>query len=60
MLYKVEQCDDLTSVPIGRGPISVNHLFFTDDSLLFCEANMMELTRVLNILELYEQTSVKY
>ncbi|KAF5454968.1 hypothetical protein F2P56_024593 [Juglans regia] len=45
----------LPSSPIGRGPITVNHFFFVDDSLLFCQANTEQLSCVFNILALYEK-----
>ncbi|KAF5451733.1 hypothetical protein F2P56_026813 [Juglans regia] len=57
LLNQVEASGVLTPIPIGRGPISMNHLFFTDDSLLFCQAEAEELSYVLNILDIYEKAS---
>ncbi|XP_040996027.1 uncharacterized protein LOC121242200 [Juglans microcarpa x Juglans regia] len=57
LLNQAEACGGLTLVPIGRGPVSVNHLFFADDSLLFCKAKAEELRYVLNILDIYEKAS---
>ncbi|XP_042972884.1 uncharacterized protein LOC122304684 [Carya illinoinensis] len=42
---------------IGRGPIKLSHLFFVDDSLLFCQASPKELIKVIEILDIYEQAS---
>ncbi|KAF5445283.1 hypothetical protein F2P56_034346 [Juglans regia] len=57
LLKHAEACGSLTPVTIGRGPVKVNHLFFADDSLLFCQAKYEEIKCVLNILELYEKGS---
>ncbi|KAF5445540.1 hypothetical protein F2P56_034586 [Juglans regia] len=57
LLNQAEACGNLTPAPIGRGPITVNHLFFADDSLLFCRAKHEEIKCVLNILDLYEKGS---
>jgi hypothetical protein len=35
----------------------LSHLFFADDSLLFCKANMAEWTNVKDALEIYEKAS---
>ncbi|KAF5470770.1 hypothetical protein F2P56_011261 [Juglans regia] len=59
LLNQAEACGVLTPVPIGRSPISVNHLFFADDSLFFCQAKAEELRHVLNILDIYEKASGK-
>ncbi|KAF5454628.1 hypothetical protein F2P56_024278 [Juglans regia] len=57
LLRHAEACGSLTPVAIGRGPVKVNHLFFADDSLLFCQAKYEEINCVLKILELYEKGS---
>ncbi|XP_035547372.1 uncharacterized protein LOC118348908 [Juglans regia] len=57
LLKHAEACGNLTPVTIGRGPIKVSHLFFADDSLLFCQTKYEEINCVLKILELYEKGS---
>ncbi|KAG6730912.1 hypothetical protein I3842_01G104000 [Carya illinoinensis] len=37
LLYKAEKKRSVSSVPMGKGPTRVNHLFFDDDSLIFCK-----------------------
>ncbi|KAF5450624.1 hypothetical protein F2P56_030956, partial [Juglans regia] len=57
LLNQAEACGKLTLVLIERGPVRVNHMFFVDDSLLFCQAKSKELNCVLHILDLYEKGS---
>ena len=40
----------------NRGP-KLTHLFFADDSLLFCRANLVECSNILKLLGVYEQSS---
>lgn len=56
-LHAAEQQGLLTGVPIVKDVLSINHLFFANDSLLFCRANMVECGRLNHILCLYEQSS---
>ena len=39
-----------------EGP-KITHLFFADDSLLFCKANDADFQTVMNILTVYEEAS---
>jgi hypothetical protein len=54
-LQKAEMDRQITGLPITRGGMRVNHLFFADDSLLFCKANIFEWVRIQQILETYEK-----
>jgi hypothetical protein len=47
----------ITGVPTSKNGPRMSHLFFADDSLLFCKANAVEWRRLLRILEDYEVTS---
>lgn len=42
LIRKAEDEGRISGVPISRGGIRINHLFFADDSLLFCKANLRE------------------
>ena len=47
----------LSGVSICRGCPKITHLFFADDSLLFCKATSQECQHLMNILQLYEAAS---
>ena len=47
----------IKGVRISRSGPSVSHLFFADDSLLFCKATREECNSVLRILDTYELSS---
>ncbi|KAL0011422.1 hypothetical protein SO802_006530 [Lithocarpus litseifolius] len=47
----------LSGVSICRRCPMVTHLFFADDSLLFCKANEQECHKLIEMLELYEVAS---
>jgi hypothetical protein len=54
LLHHAVQSGTITGVPTSpRGPY-LSHLFFADDSLIFCKANSVEWRRILKILEVYE------
>ncbi|XP_042950184.1 uncharacterized protein LOC122282292 [Carya illinoinensis] len=46
LLFKAKQHGDITCIPIGKGPIRINHMFFVDDNLLFCKANVVEWCKI--------------
>ena len=44
----------ISGISICKGCPKITHLFFADDSLLFCKANSQECQSLVNILQLYE------
>ena len=57
MLKKEEEEGYIKGVAVSRGAPSISHLFFADDSIIFCRASILECERVLKVLEDYERDS---
>jgi hypothetical protein len=57
LLLKAARDKWITGLPITRGGTRLNHLFFADDSLLFCRASIFEWIHIQESLEVYERAS---
>ena len=57
LISRAEMNGGLSSMPITRGGTKISHLFFMDDSLLFCKANLFEWIKFQEILMKYEKAS---
>ncbi|XP_035548719.1 uncharacterized protein LOC108982475 [Juglans regia] len=57
MLDKAKERGFISGFPFARGSLLVNHLFFANDSLLFCKANVLEWSRLVRLLNFYEVAS---
>ncbi|XP_042974644.1 uncharacterized protein LOC122306276 [Carya illinoinensis] len=57
LLNHAEASKVIHGFPICRWKLSINHLFFTNDSLLFCRANAREWSSIHLLLNLYEEAS---
>lgn len=44
-------------ISIAAGAPSINHLFFVDDSLIFCDASLNEMNELRRIFLIYEYAS---
>ncbi|XP_059458272.1 uncharacterized protein LOC132187855 [Corylus avellana] len=56
-LQSMEGWGGFLGLPITHGGMRINHIFFADDSLLFCKAKEAELRSLQNVLEDYERAS---
>jgi hypothetical protein len=57
LLNKVVAQGDIHGVSISRRGPKLTHLFFADDSLLFCRANQHECQKLQESLKIYEKAS---
>ena len=55
MIQKAANIGDIQGVSICRNGPKLTHLFFADDSLLFCRVTTQECHKVLEILSSYER-----
>ncbi|KAI5323914.1 hypothetical protein L3X38_032987 [Prunus dulcis] len=47
----------IKGVSVAQGAPILSHLFFADDSILFCNAHLSDVSNLLQILRVYEQAS---
>jgi len=57
LIRTAEREGRISGVPIAVGGTRLSHLFFADDCLLFCRANSMEWSSIMEILNVYERAS---
>lgn len=57
MIQKATEKGDIQGVSICRNGPKLTHLFFVDDSLLFCKATTHDCQKVMEILLSYEKVS---
>ena len=56
-IHKAARDKLISGISIGRGCPILTHLFFADDSLLFCKAKEQECQKLVDILNKYEAAS---
>ena len=57
LLQQAESSGASKGVSLCSAAPKISHLFFADDSLLFCRVNSQECTHILDILKQYEEAS---
>ena len=57
LLQKAADAGHIRGVSICKKGPRLTHLFFADDSLVFCRANLAECQKVQNLLDIYEKAS---
>jgi hypothetical protein len=57
LLTKAKLDTRITGVPISVGGQRISHLFFADDSLLFCRTTVEEWGNLTQVLQYYERAS---
>lgn len=57
LLSKAARENMIHGAKVRRGAPKVSHLFFVDDSILFARANLLECSKIVDIISTYERAS---
>ncbi|XP_071902615.1 uncharacterized protein [Coffea arabica] len=57
LLKQATEDNRISRIKISRQSPTISHLFFADDSLMFCKANTAEAEEIMRILKCYERAS---
>jgi hypothetical protein len=57
LLVKTAMSKSIQGISISRGGPKLTHLFFADDSVLFCRASLQECHAIQEVLRIYERAS---
>lgn len=55
LINSAESRGVIQGLAVTRGGTSINHLFFANDSILFCKATKEKWEKVRMLLDIYEQ-----
>lgn len=54
---EAESSSKIKAIKVARSSLTINHLFFANDSLIFCRATTSDWLEVKNVLERYEKAT---
>jgi hypothetical protein len=57
LLTRAVENGSISGVPTSASGLKLSHLFFADDSLLFCQTNFQECCNLMQVMTVYEQAS---
>ncbi|PNY14016.1 ribonuclease H [Trifolium pratense] len=57
LISKAQQQKHIHGIMISHGAPEISHLFFVDDSLMFCRATTKEMSTIHNIIQTYQNAS---
>lgn len=54
LLYDAERCSKIKGLRVARNSLTINDLFFIDDSIVFCRVTINDWQKVQKVLKIYE------